>query len=94
MAGRFGARTASTSFFSSTRHGGSVNIYWMRADGAGEAVRLTESKNEQIPFSFSPDGKRLAFIEASPRQGSIYGRYLWESRRATARRPASRNPFS
>jgi serine/threonine-protein kinase len=37
----------------------------MRADGAGaeEAIRLTESKNFQVPYSFSPDGKRLAFTE-------------------------------
>jgi len=51
--------------FGSSRQG-AVNLYWMRADGAGEAVRLTESKNDQQPFSFSPDGKRLAFQEASP----------------------------
>ena len=41
-------------------------MYWMRADGAGEAVRLTESKNPQFAFSFSPDGKRLAFAEVDP----------------------------
>jgi Tol biopolymer transport system component len=50
--------------FLSDRHGGGLpNLYWIRADGAGEAVRLTESKNFQVPFSFSPDGKRLAFTE-------------------------------
>ena len=38
----------------------------MRADGLGEAVRLTESPNVQFPFSFSPDGKRLAFTEVNP----------------------------
>jgi Tol biopolymer transport system component len=38
----------------------------MRADGAGEAVRLTESKNAQAPYSFSPDGKRLAFSQFDP----------------------------
>src|SRR5437899_3110489 len=27
--------------------------------------RLTESKNNQVPYSFSPDGKRLAFFEIS-----------------------------
>jgi serine/threonine-protein kinase len=50
--------------FLSDRHGeGLPNLYWIRADGAGEAVRLTQSKNFQVPFSFSPDGKRLAFAE-------------------------------
>ncbi len=52
--------------FGSTRDGGLVNLYWMRADGAGEAVRLTESKNAQAPSSFSPDGKHLAFSEFDP----------------------------
>ena len=52
--------------FSSTREGGSDSLYWIRADGAGQAVRLTESKNSQFAFSFSPDGKRLAFVEIDP----------------------------
>jgi Tol biopolymer transport system component len=43
--------------------GGVGNLYWVRSDGAAAAVRLTESKNDQIPYSFSPDGKRLAFQE-------------------------------
>jgi Tol biopolymer transport system component len=55
--------------FNSVRHGGVLNLYWMRADGAGEAIRLTESKTEQYPFSFSADGKRLAFMEVSPQTG-------------------------
>ena len=55
--------------FASTRNGGSENLYWMRADGAGEAVRLMENKNIQAPYSFSPDGKRLAFNELNPKTG-------------------------
>jgi eukaryotic-like serine/threonine-protein kinase len=55
--------------FGSTRHGGPENLYWMRADGAGEAIRLTESGDIQIPYSFSPDGKRLAFTELRPQTG-------------------------
>ena len=42
------------------------NLFWMRADNAGEAVRLTDSKNSQFAFSFSPDGKRLAYAEIDP----------------------------
>jgi serine/threonine-protein kinase len=53
--------------FSSTMHGGAENIYWVRADGTGNMVRLTESKNTQFPCSLSPDGKRLAFQELNPR---------------------------
>src|SRR5260370_472048 len=42
---------------------GNFSLQWIRADGAGEAQRLLESKNAQKPYSFSPDGKRLAFSE-------------------------------
>jgi len=55
--------------FGSTRNGGADNLYWVRADGAGEAVRLTESKNLQGPTSFSPDGKLLAFSEVTTQTG-------------------------
>jgi Tol biopolymer transport system component/class 3 adenylate cyclase/tRNA A-37 threonylcarbamoyl transferase component Bud32 len=37
-----------------------------RSDGAGKPQPLTASKNAQFPWSFTPDGKRLAFFEASP----------------------------
>jgi serine/threonine-protein kinase len=36
-------------------------LYWTRSDGSGEAQRLTDGKLIDIPYSFSPDGKRLAF---------------------------------
>ncbi len=38
-------------------------IYWIRADGVGEAQRLTEANLRafQSPHSFSPGGKRLAY---------------------------------
>jgi eukaryotic-like serine/threonine-protein kinase len=42
-------------------------IYWIRADGAGEAQRLTETDGGiviQYPHSFSPDGKWLAFSQS------------------------------
>ena len=50
--------------FTSSRDG-AHNIYWKRADGEGEAERLTESSNNQYPSSWSPDGKVLAFHELS-----------------------------
>jgi serine/threonine-protein kinase len=55
--------------FESERDGGTRNLYWMRADGAGQVQRLTDSRNEQGPCSFSPDGRRLAFHEDSPETG-------------------------
>jgi Tol biopolymer transport system component len=41
-------------------------IFWRRADGTGEAVRLFASDNDNHPFSFSPDGKQLAYSEREP----------------------------
>jgi Tol biopolymer transport system component len=52
--------------FMSAQDGGASNLYYMRADGAGKAVRLTQSRKRQIPYSFSSDGKRLAFFEFNP----------------------------
>jgi len=36
-------------------------VYWKRADGTGEAQRLTETNARIIPSSWRPDGKVLAF---------------------------------
>jgi serine/threonine-protein kinase len=36
-----------------------------RADGAGQPHSLSQSKNQQYPWSFTPDAKRLAFMEQS-----------------------------
>jgi eukaryotic-like serine/threonine-protein kinase len=44
-------------------------ISWTRADGAGKPQALTQSKNLQLPWSFTPDGKRLAFMEVSTATG-------------------------
>jgi serine/threonine-protein kinase len=45
---------------------GVPNLYWKRADGAGEAELLFDSPRAQYPQSFSPDGKLLAFYERDP----------------------------
>jgi len=42
------------------------NLYWQHADGTGEAERLTKSKIQQIPTSWHPSGKFLAFHEYNP----------------------------
>lgn len=61
--------------FSSDKHGGAPNLYWMRADGASQAARLTESANQQVASSFSPDGKQLAFFENETH--TQIKRHLW-----------------
>jgi hypothetical protein len=46
-------------------------MFWTRADGAGRPQPLTRIKNgRQLPSSFSPDGKRLAYFERNNAPGS------------------------
>jgi Tol biopolymer transport system component len=52
--------------YSSVDKGGTYNLWWIRADGAGDAQRLTESKSAQYARSWRFDGKVLAFNQANP----------------------------
>ncbi len=52
--------------YESAEKGGVDNLWWTRADGGGDAQRLTESKFDQITSSWSPDGKTLAFSQYNP----------------------------
>ena len=65
--------------FVSDRHNGMPGLYWMRADGAEETVRLTDNKNLQFPYSFSPDGKRWPMSKPIPRQGATSGYCRWRA---------------
>jgi serine/threonine-protein kinase len=47
--------------FAST--GSAPGLYWTRADGVGEAQRLRDRKPGEFPFSFSPDGRHLAYSQ-------------------------------
>lgn len=40
-------------------------IFQARADGAGQPQALTQNRLEQYPWSFTPDGKRLAYFESA-----------------------------
>ena len=48
---------------------GSPGLGWVRADGTGEIQRLLDSKYTVNPYSFLPDGRRLAYygIDADAR---------------------------
>jgi serine/threonine-protein kinase len=46
-----------------------LSLRWIRSDGAGESKELIKGKNELRPYSFSPDGKRLAFAGSNPPAG-------------------------
>ncbi len=49
--------------YASQEKGGTYNLYWKRANGAGDAQRLTESRNTQYGGAWRPDGKVLAFAQ-------------------------------
>jgi eukaryotic-like serine/threonine-protein kinase len=76
-----------------SRRAGMANLYWMRADGAGKTVRLTESKNIQSAWSFSPDGKRLAFQEADSRTNFDLWTLPFEEVESDHPKPGKPEPF-
>jgi serine/threonine-protein kinase len=41
-------------------------IFWTRADGAGQPQPLIQIKGIDLPWSITPDGKRLAYFEVPP----------------------------
>jgi eukaryotic-like serine/threonine-protein kinase len=56
--------------FASTRGDKATNnLYWQRADG-GEAEPLTRSKNAQVPMSWHPTGRALAYGDQNPESGA------------------------
>ena len=48
---------------------GPPNLYWQLADSSGGTERLTTSEYINAPFSLSPDGQLLAFIELNSTTG-------------------------
>jgi serine/threonine-protein kinase len=48
---------------------GSKGMWWTRANGIGQPQPLFVSENHLIPWSFTADGKRLAFDEVDPKTG-------------------------
>ena len=52
--------------FTSLGDKGVPNLYWKRADGAGDAQSLLDSPHAQYAQSWTPDGKILAFFERDP----------------------------
>jgi Tol biopolymer transport system component/predicted Ser/Thr protein kinase len=41
-------------------------MWWVRSDGAAEPELLAQSTIPMVPWSFSPDGRRLAYFQVSP----------------------------
>jgi hypothetical protein len=42
------------------------SLFWIRSDGSGGPQKLLRGPNLAISWSFSPDGRRLAYFERSP----------------------------
>jgi Tol biopolymer transport system component/predicted Ser/Thr protein kinase len=55
--------------YASAEKGAAPNIWWIRADGGGDAQRLTESQDPQYPSSWSPHGEVLAYSQLNPSTG-------------------------
>jgi Tol biopolymer transport system component len=49
--------------------GGGRGLHWLRAEGSGLPQPLTRTASVQIPWSFSPDGTRLAYHALSATTG-------------------------
>jgi serine/threonine-protein kinase len=64
--------------FQSTAAG--FGLSWVRSDGAGEPQRLLESQHNLYPWSFSPDGRLLAYHQLYPNPGDD----IWTLRLDTA----------
>jgi Tol biopolymer transport system component len=52
--------------YTTMESGDQFDLYWKRADGAGEAARLTQTRNAKYAGSWSPDGKVLVFEQRNP----------------------------
>jgi len=48
------------------------SIRWIRADGAGEPQILLQSTGVVSPYSFSPDGRRLAYYSSADNQPDLW----------------------
>jgi len=79
--------------YTSTQKGAAANIWWIRADGGGDAQRLTESNYAQDPNSWSPDGKILAFQQDNPGTGQDLMTMSVEGSEKAGWKPGEPNPF-
>jgi serine/threonine-protein kinase len=79
--------------YSSQERGGPFNLWWIRADGAGDAQRLTESKGPQYARSWQPGGKVLAFSQLNPGTSWDILTLRIEGNEKSAWKPGEPKPF-
>jgi serine/threonine-protein kinase len=78
--------------FASTRDG-ALNLYWQRADGSGDAQRLTSSPSPEGAWSWHPSGKLLAFHELTPNNNDDVLILPIEGDETTGWKPGKPRPF-
>ncbi len=69
------------------------NLYWQRADGTGDAQRLTNSQHPQSAASWHPGGKILAFQETRPQTGADLMVVVIEGDELTGWKPGTPTSF-
>ena len=69
-----------------------INLFRVPSDGRGALERLTTTDVDQLPTSWSPDGRLLAIIEIDLQTGADI--WLLEMPDAKIKRPFLRTPFS
>ncbi len=79
--------------YDSVEKGGTFNLWWIRADGSGDAQRLVESKNPQYAGSWRPDGKVLAFRQVNPETGADILTLPIEGNEKSGWKPGEPKPF-
>ena len=79
--------------YSSQQKDGLSSLWWMRADGAGDAQRLVESKNSQYAGSWRPDGKVLAFRQDNTGTGLDIMTISVEGDEKSGWKPGEPKPF-
>jgi len=79
--------------YSSQEKGRAPNLWWIRADGAGNAQRLAESNSSQDVSFWRPDSKVLAFCEGNPDTGADIWTLVIEGDEKSGWKPGEPKPF-
>ena len=81
--------------YTSQEKGGPANLWWIRADGSGDAQRLIQGQYTQNARSWRPpDGKVLAFRQTNPSTGWDVMTVAIEGNEKSGWKPGEPQPFA